>query len=315
MLARRIITATIWLAMIEPVVAQRIAGNRFFPGTMTFDDPAVADEFVILQAYLKHPLDSGTGFNVLDNSVSWSFARLLTPELSLGVAGGGINRSGDGFPTQTGFDQSIVTLKQLIYKNDLHETLISGSLSWGIGGSGAQGVGANKPNTLIPSITFGRGFGDLPDELAWLRPFGVTGAIALEIPTSATSVNFGLDPATGRFGPLVGANVEILHWGFAVEYSMLYLTGRFTPGKLPKEEPLHQFVPLIEFDFDSPRGQKTAATANPGLSYVEDVWQLSAEVIVPLNTQGGHGLGLRTQLLLFLDDLAPSLFGKPLLSR
>ena len=53
---------------------------------------------------------------------------------------------------------------------------------------------------------------------------------------------------------------------------------------------------------------------NPGLSYVEDVWQLSGEVIVPLNSQG-HGLGFRTQLLLFLDDLAPSLFGKPLLSR
>jgi len=54
---------------------------------------------------------------------------------------------------------------------------------------------------------------------------------------------------------------------------------------------------------------------NPGLSYVEDVWQPSGEVIVPLNSQGGHGLGFRTQLLLFLDDLAPSLFGKPLLSR
>jgi hypothetical protein len=54
---------------------------------------------------------------------------------------------------------------------------------------------------------------------------------------------------------------------------------------------------------------------NPGLSYVEDVWQVSVEAIVPLNTQGGHGLGVRTQLLLFLDDLAPSLFGKPLLSR
>jgi hypothetical protein len=30
---------------------------------------------------------------------------------------------------------------------------------------------------------------------------------------------------------------------------------------------------------------------------------------------GGHSLGGRAQLLLFLDDLIPSLFGKPLLSR
>jgi hypothetical protein len=33
---------------------------------------------------------------------------------------------------------------------------------------------------------------------------------------------------------------------------------------------------------------------------IRDVWQVSVETIVPLNSQGGHGLGIRTQLLLFL---------------
>jgi hypothetical protein len=207
------------------------------------------------------------------------------------------------------------TPKALMYRNDLHETLISASLTWGIGGSGARGVGANKPNTLIPSITLGKGFGVLPDELAWLRPFAITGAFAVEFPTSPTSVNFGADPATGQFGPMLSTNSGIAHWGFAIEYSTLYLTSRFTPGQLPKEEPLHQFVPLVEFAFDSPVAERTAATMNPGISYVKDVWQISVEAIVPLNSQGGHGLGVRTQLLLFLDDLAPSLFGKPLLRQ
>jgi hypothetical protein len=303
------------LALTQSAHAHGIAGNRFFPGTMAFDDPAVADEFLILPLSFKHPLDNDSAFNVRDNSISWAFARLLTPELSIGVNSGWIHRSGDGFPSQSGFDQTSITLKRLLYKNDLHEMLISGSLSWGIAGSGAQGVGANKPNTLLPSITFGKGFGDLPDELTWLRPFAVTGAVTAEIPTSPTSVNVGFDPAAGRFGPVAGANVEILHWGLAIEYSTLYLTDRFAPGKLPKDEPLHQLIPLVEFAFDSPRGQKTAATMNPGLSYVKDVWQVSLEAIVPLNAQGGRGLGVRSQLLLFLDDLAPSLFGKPLFSR
>ena len=71
----------------------------------------------------------------------------------------------------------------------------------------------------------------------------------------------------------------------------------------------------MEFAFDKPRGQKTAATMNPGLAYVANTWQLAAEVIVPLNSEGGHGIGARAQLLLFLDDLIPSLFGRPLLSR
>ena len=43
-------------------------------------------------------------------------------------------------------------------------------------------------------------------------------------------------------------------------------------------------------------------------------WQIAAEAIVPLNEAGGHGTGFRAQLLFFLDDLLPSVFGKPLLS-
>ncbi|MBV8290168.1 MAG: hypothetical protein JOZ35_24920 [Hyphomicrobiales bacterium] len=76
---------------------------------------------------------------------------------------------------------------------------------------------------------------------------------------------------------------------------------------------MNQFVPLIEFSFDSPRGQKTAATMNPGLSYVAVSWQVAAEAIVPLNSEAGRSIGVRAQLLLFLQDLIPSVFGKPLL--
>jgi hypothetical protein len=108
---------------------------------------------------------------------------------------------------------------------------------------------------------------------------------------------------------------DILHWGFAVEFSTLYLTSRFTPGKLPKEESLNQFVPLVEFAFDSAQGSKTFATMNPGLSYVAVTWQVAAEAILPLNREAGRGVGMRAQLLLFLDDLIPAVFGKPLLSQ
>ncbi len=163
-------------------------------------------------------------------------------------------------------------------------------------------------------IFFGKGFGDLPDSLAWLRPFGITGAVTLEHPMTGNSINFGVDPLTGQLAPMLTRNVDILHWGFAVEFSTLYLTNRFTPGKLPKKEPLNQLVPLVEFSFDSPRGQKTVATMNPGLAYVAESWQVAAEAIVPLNSEAGRSIGGRAQLLLFLQDLIPSVFGKPLLS-
>jgi hypothetical protein len=103
-----------------------------------------------------------------------------------------------------------------------------------------------------------------------------------------------------------------LHLEFALEYSTLYLTDRFTGGA-PKQEPLKQWVPLVEFAFDSPLGQKTAATVNSGLSYVAVAWQGAGEAIIPVNHEGGRGVGFRLQLLIFLDEVSP-LFAKPLLS-
>ena len=160
--------------------------------------------------------------------------------------------------------------------------------------------------------------GDLPDRIAWLRSFGVAGAVTAEFPISRRSTTTDIDPATGRLGLVPTINGNILHWGLALEYSTLYLTDRFTGGP-PKEEPLNQFVPLVEFAFDTPIGRgfgrKTKGTANPGLSYVAETWQLAAEAILPMNREAGRGVGARIQLLLFLDDLVPMLFGKPLLSR
>ena len=119
--------------------------------------------------------------------------------------------------------------------------------------------------------------------------------------------------ATGKFQSVLAPAVETLHWGFSIQYSTYYLTSRFNGGP-PKDEPLNQLVPLVEFNFDSPLGQATAATVNPGFAYVAVTWQVAAEIVVPMNRQGGSGAGFRAQLLFFLDDLVPSLFGKPLLS-
>jgi len=45
-------------------------------------------------------------------------------------------------------------------------------------------------------------------------------------------------------------------------------------------------------------------------------WQVAAEAIVAAqHSEAGRSVGARAQLILFLDDLIPSLFGKPLLSR
>lgn len=298
------------LAVSHTAYAHGIAGNRFFPGTLTFDDPAVADEAVLPNfSHLDHPDGGG---DVTDNRINWSFTRLLTPTVGIVVDNSWIARNW-GVSKRSGFDATNVGLKWEIFRDNPHEMLLSASLAWGIGHSGAQGVNASAPDTIKPGIFFGKGFGDLPDSVSWLRPFGIAGAFVLEHPTGSISSNLGIDPISGQIGPMLTHNVDILHWGFAVEFSTLYLTSRFTGGP-PKDEPLNQLVPLVEFAFDSAQGTKSNATMNPGLSYVAVTWQIAVEAIVPLNSASGHTIGGRAQLLLFLDDLAPSLFGKPLLS-
>jgi hypothetical protein len=220
MLTRRFIVAFALLGYAHSADAHGIAGNRFFPGTLSFDDPAVADEAIVPNfASPKHP---GEGSDLVGDRYSWSFFRLLTDKLGVGIDGGWLHRDW-GVASRSGFDTTNLTIKGEVYRNDLHETLVSAGLSWGIGHSGAQGIGANAPDLIIPGIFFGKGFGDLPDNLAWLRPFGITGAVTLEHPMTGAAVNFGVDDQTGQLSPMVTRKVDTLHWGFAVEFSTLVL--------------------------------------------------------------------------------------------
>src|SRR5262249_57525452 len=139
-----------------------------------------------------------------------------------------------GSARSSGFDTTNLTIKGEMYRNDLHETLVSAGLGWGIGHSGAQGAGANAPDLIAPGIFFGKGFGDLPASLAWLRPFGITGAVTLEHQMTGTSINSGIDPMTG-ISPMLTPNVDTLHWGFALDATTLYLTNKFSPAKLPTQ--------------------------------------------------------------------------------
>src|SRR5262249_8839522 len=143
--------------------AHGIVGNRVFPGTLTFDDPAVMDELILPAAsHLKHP--SGDG-DVVDNRIGWSFSRLLTSTLALQIDSGWMHRNW-GLAQRSGFEETTLGLKTLLYQHELHEVMISAGLAWGVGGSGAQGIGAGHPDSLQPGLFFGKGFGDLPDGLA-----------------------------------------------------------------------------------------------------------------------------------------------------
>ena len=76
-------------------------------------------------------------------------------------------------------------------------------------GTGAERVGAEDHTTIAPTLFFGKGGGDLPEALAWARPFAVTGLVAYEIPTRAHDGD--------------ERNAKALTYGLALEYSLPYL--------------------------------------------------------------------------------------------
>ncbi len=302
------------LAGAGGAAAHGLAGNRYFPGTLAIDDPAVGDDLAFPNLTLAPTAPDGPR----DLIGNLTFSRLLTERISLGFDTGATERSAPNTPARSGWNSTNITLKWKLLEDDPGEMLASASLIWGFGGSGNRSVGAGGPTTLQPGVFIGKGLGWLPEEAAWLRPFAVTAAFGVAVPLQGQSVYDASTPQGPQLTPTLGRNATVLNWGFSVQYSTYYLTDRFTGGP-PAEEPLFQFVPLVEFAFSNTLGpdstQRTQASANPGLAYVGATWQVAAEAIVPLNRGAGHGIGGRVQLLMFLDDLVPAVFDRPVFGR
>ena len=169
-------------------------------------------------------------------------------------------------------------------------------------------MGADSFSTFTPTFYFGKGFGDLPDLLSMIRPFAITGEIGLAIPARAG--NRGFNPATGT--PEVSPNPDTLEWGFALEYSLIYLQGHVKDIGL--KAPFNHLIPLVEFSLESPvnrGGGFTTGTINPGFIWSGQYYQIGMEALIPVNSHTGHNIGFIGQLHFYLDDIFPKLFRKP----
>src|SRR6266481_2574276 len=104
----RWLLAAAMVAVSHAAQAHGIVGNRVFPGTLAFDDPAVMDELVLpAVSRLKHPRE---GTDVTDDRIGWSFTRLLTSTLAFGAESGWIHRN-LGSTQRSGFDTTALGLK------------------------------------------------------------------------------------------------------------------------------------------------------------------------------------------------------------
>ena len=288
--------------------AHCFAGARFFPATLNTDDPCVADELSIPTVSLFRNGDDPSS-RQLDISVD--FAKRITENFGISVNRTWTQIMPNGMVSITGFQNLETAFQYQVFKNGPHEFALLASVAVEWGATGSQAVGADRFSTITPTISFGKGFGDLPDGFGWFRAFAVTGQVGYAIPSSASTML--VDPDTGDVS--FQNNPYFLRYSGSLQFSMPYLKANIVDLGLP--DFVNRLVPIVEGQFQTPVRNfadttVTTGTINPGVIYVGDTFQFGVEAIIPINRQSGTGIGGMAQLHLYLDDMFPTTIGRPL---
>lgn len=274
--------------------AHGFAGQRFFPATLTIDDPFVADEGDILFGQSRTPNDAGG--KVTTNSATVEFAKRVTSDFGLSVATEYDNlQYSNGDPSQRGFNNLNVGAKYLALVDDSRETLVSVGLNSSVQNSGNRNI-SDPFSTISPALFFGKGFGDLPQSLAYLRPVAITGIISPNFTTQHTAP-------------------DTLNWGFTFQYSLPYLQSFVKDMGITN--PFNHMIPVIEMPMNTClngncAGQ-TTGTINPGVIWFSHWGQLALEGTIPVNQRSGNHIGVLFQLHFYFDDMFPNTLGEPLI--
>jgi hypothetical protein len=282
----------LWAAAIAG--AHGFVGDRFFPPTITSDDPFAVDELGVptITAF-NTPASPGTPESRTFD-FGYEFDKEILPHFAIGVSDDYFNQTGHGGPSAHGWGTVELSAKYELLHDEPHEFILSVGVLGDIGHSG--NVETSDPfSTVTPTLYFGKGFGDLPKSVDLLRPLALTGTFGQTFSTSAA-----------------GANA--FEWAFALEYSLPYLQSEVRDVGLPK--PIDDLIPLCEFTFSTQENRdgrgETTGTFNPGVLYENAYFQLGAEALIPVNHDSGAHVGLVVQSWIFIDDLFPQIFGHPL---
>jgi hypothetical protein len=277
-------------------LATGVAGDRLFPSTLLIEDTQNDDELELPTVSWLRRGANGDAPAARELGVTGQMSRLLTTDLAFTIGTGWRRLEFIGTGRASGWDNLDLGLKYRTFVNEPHEFLVSTGLFAEIGSTGTRRVDAERFSTIQPVVTFGKGWGDLPRDLDWLRPAAITGAVGVAVPTGAA-------PTTARYG-------------LSLQYSLHYLD-RHTG--IPVDLWLNRLMPLVEFSFETPMGRsydtRTTALAAPGLVWMGEEMQIAVEALIPLNRRTGRGVGVIAQAHFFLDEMMPAVFGKPLLAR
>jgi hypothetical protein len=298
-------------------------GDRYFPSTLATTVPTAAD-FYNPPYFVKLP-DTSTTPSTREFDIPTTYSRLVTKDWAVFFTETFRVIEDSNRGRRSGFDNLVIGTQYQLYTNPEHQFVVTVGGTAAIGGTGAPGI-ASTFSTLTPTVYIGKGFGDLPDSAAWLRPLTISATAAVAVPTASstlTSTSLGsvnLPVETGAFnslttlptGPTTLAatvNPKILQLGFALEYSLI--TDEYTgPNRTGTRYP-QGWVPLVEFTtstpLNGPLAGRTTGTVNPGVIWVSHYLQVGVEAIIPMDAHSGRDVGVRAQAHLYLPAIFPGL--------
>lgn len=285
--------------------AHGFAGDHMFISTLLIDDPNVADE-ASLPTFSYLPQSDGTGAYGL----GFEFDKRITENFGFSLENGYDWLTQPGNKTANGWENLTVTLKYKPYVNDVHEFMFSVGVQRVMARSGANGTNGlvldnDDSSSTIPTIYFGKGFGDIP--VPFLRPLALTGELGYQIADKKLKVDANGDPTNnGISNGWAG--------GLSLQYSMRYLSSQVKDYGFP--DFVNKLTPVVELSWSSPASKPTQDVTQylwgVGVNYTTTGYAVGVEMLVPGNSNSGSHLGVIAQFHLYFDDLLPHSLGKPI---
>ncbi len=300
----RVLGLALLLTLVIPASswAHGFAGKRFFPTTFQVDDPFISDEFSLLINHIKEPGAKTTELEI-------EYSKRILPNFGLTIGESYIHQDLEEGGSANGFGNLELGLKYQFLTSVEHETILSLGINTEIGGTGAHQV-SESFSTVSPALFFGKGFGDLPESVNFLRPFAITGVIGPNFPTR--SKNVSLDPDTGETD--IERNPTTLTWAFSLQYSLMYLQSFVKDIGLGV--PFNRMILVTEFPMETCLNAdckgKITGTVNPGVVWAGKYMELGLAAQIPINSRTGKNVGVLGLVHFFIDDLFPKSIGAPI---
>jgi hypothetical protein len=279
---------------VKLLIALGIASTLLCVGTAYADPPArsFVGNFIGNDATVENYLSVSGGVDRAQNFESLYLEKTISPtsSLSLFVGYQRLEQEGED-EALSGFSNLGLAYKQVLLALRPNEFVLTISPSLELP------VGDSKVSETHPraggDVLFQKGFGDLPDSLGMLQPFGIEGDAGWE------------SKVTGARDDLLNADLEL-------EYSLGYLDANVASNSVPTL--MRNLTPNLDFDY----AQYLSAHSNssepdfeltPAIAWLNDTFEVNLGAQIPLNraSQGTGRVAFVWLVGVSYDQLVPAL--------